>query len=104
MTDSTSIEYKAPLILRGKRGVRVNVTSLFWEVAQESRYFEEYGESSMHQVERAGKRLAGALGPDRLMPLIDLMSEHIPEDFKEALTECWQAIADEYESAGRDDI
>jgi hypothetical protein len=104
MTDSTSIEYKAPLVLRGRRGKRVNITSLFWEVVQESRHFEEYGESSMHQVERAGRRLAGALGPDRLMPLVEMMSEHVPDDFREALEECWQGIVDEYESAGRDDI
>lgn len=104
MTDNSRLEYNAPLVLRGKRGTKINITSLFWEVVQESRHFEEYGESSMHHVERAGRRLAGALGPDRLMPLIDLMSDHIPDDFREALEECWQGVVDEYESAGQSDI
>jgi hypothetical protein len=93
--------YGSPVVLTSENGRKVNITCIFWSLVREARHFELYGQSSMRQVEKAGHLLVAALGHGAMTQIIELMSNHVPDDYKAAVSACWKGIVDECASDDR---
>lgn len=99
----SGFEYGDPVVIQTETGNRVNITDMFWSIVQEARWFELYPDVSKGKIEQCGKRLGMALGHEALMPIASQMSPFIPQEYEDALRECWQGIINAIEIAEDED-
>lgn len=99
----SGIEYGDPVVIQTETGSRVNITDMFWSVVQEARWFEYYPEVAKGKMQQCGKRLGMALGHEALMPIVEQMSPFVPQEYEDALRECWQGIVDAVDAIEEED-